>query len=328
MGEPAGIGGELTLAAWCLLRESGPAFFVIDDPDRLEALAAHLSIKCRIARIGHPHEATNCFTSALPVLPLRLVAPVTFGRPSVEHAAAVIEAIGIAVDFALNGHVSAIVTNPIQKVSLYQAGFPHPGHTEFLTALAAGEGEVAMMIAGPRLRVVPVTVHQPLREAIASLSVERIVGQAVAADAALRRDFGIAAPRLAIAGLNPHAGEGGALGTEEEDIVSPAIVRLQALGIKASGPWPPDALFTPRARANYDAAICLYHDQALIPAKALDVDAAVNVTLGLKIVRTSPDHGVALDIAGQGVADPSSLVAALQLAVDIAERRKSERHVA
>ncbi len=214
-----------------------------------------------------------------------------------------------------------MVTNPIHKKALYAAGFAFPGHTEFLAALAGSGVRPVMMLAIPGLRVVPVTVHLPLCEAIASLGTDMIVATAEAVDAALRRDFAIARPRLKVAGLNPHAGEEGSLGDEDVRLVAPAVAALQAAGIDAEGPVPPDALFTPRARAGYDAAVCLYHDQALIPLKALDVDHGVNITLGLPFVRTSPDHGTALDIAGTGVASPTSLMAALTTAAELARNR-------
>jgi 4-hydroxythreonine-4-phosphate dehydrogenase len=204
---------------------------------------------------------------------------------------------------------------------LYGAGFAYPGHTEFLAALTGVPGQEIMMLASPLLRVVPVTVHVSLRDALESLRTAAIVAAARTTHGALRRDFGIDRPRLAIAGLNPHAGEQGALGGEEGTIIVPAIAALRAEGIEVSGPWPPDTMFTAAARARYDAAICMYHDQALIPLKTLDMDHGVNVTLGLPIVRTSPDHGTAYDIAGQGIADPTSLIAAIELAGVLAARR-------
>jgi 4-hydroxythreonine-4-phosphate dehydrogenase len=214
-----------------------------------------------------------------------------------------------------------MVTNPINKAALYQAGFHYPGHTEFLAALTGATGQQIMMLASPLLKVVPVTVHASLRASIAMLTTGMIVEAARTTAAALARDFGIAAPRLAIAGLNPHAGEQGALGDEETTLIQPAVDTLRAEGIDVSGPWPPDTMFTAAARARYDVAVCMYHDQALIPLKTLDMDHGVNVTLGLPIVRTSPDHGTAYDIAGKGIADPSSLIAAIELAAALSERR-------
>jgi 4-hydroxythreonine-4-phosphate dehydrogenase len=223
----------------------------------------------------------------------------------------------------LAGAVGGVVTNPISKAVLYAAGFPHPGHTEFLGVLTGAVP--VMMLASPMLRVVPVTVHVSLQQALQSLTTERIVAVSRITASALARDFGVKRPRLAIAGLNPHAGEGGALGVEEANLISPAMAILRNDGVDVSGPWPPDTMFTPAARARYDAAICMYHDQALIPLKTLDMAHGVNVTLGLPIIRTSPDHGTAFDIAGTGQADPASLLAALNLAADISEyRNKTE----
>ncbi|MDZ3835760.1 MAG: 4-hydroxythreonine-4-phosphate dehydrogenase PdxA [Rhodospirillales bacterium] len=321
MGEPAGIGGEITLLAW-LGREAGlPCFFMIDDADRLERLAASLGLSVPIRRIGQPADAASAIAGALPVLHRPLPRPPVPGRLDPANAKAVIAAIEEAVTLVRGGEAAAVVTNPIHKKALYGAGFAFPGHTEFLADLAGGDARAVMMLAIPGLRVVPVTVHLPLRQAIASLDAAMIRTAAEAVDAALRRDFAIARPRLKVAGLNPHAGEDGALGEEDAAIVAPAAAALRAAGIDAEGPVPPDALFTPRAREGYDAAICLYHDQALIPLKALDVDHGVNITLGLPFVRTSPDHGTALDIAGAGIASPSSLMAALTTAADLARNR-------
>jgi 4-hydroxythreonine-4-phosphate dehydrogenase len=321
MGEPAGIGGEITLMAW-LRRDPGlPPFFVIDDADRLTGLAASLALPVPVRRIERPADAAAVFAAALPVLHRPLARPAAAGRLDPANAACVVAAIEAAVRLVGTGDAAAVVTNPIHKKGLYAAGFAFPGHTEFLAALAGNGARAVMMLAIPGLRVVPVTVHVPLRAAIAGLDEAAIVANAVAVDAALRRDFGIPRPRLAVAGLNPHAGEEGALGDEDAAIVAPAVAALQKAGIHAHGPVPPDALFTPRARAGYDAAICLYHDQALIPLKALDVDHGVNITLGLPFVRTSPDHGTALDIAGSGTASPTSLMAALTTAAQLARNR-------
>ncbi|MGZ9032938.1 MAG: 4-hydroxythreonine-4-phosphate dehydrogenase PdxA [Rhodospirillales bacterium] len=321
MGEPAGIGGEITLMAW-LRREVGvPAFFVIDDADRLEGLGSSLGLPVPVRRIDAPADAAAVFADALPVLHRSLARPVVPGRLDPANARRVIAAIEEAVTLIRAGEAAAVVTNPIHKKALYATGFAFPGHTEFLAALAGRGARAVMMLAIPGLRVVPVTVHAPLREAIAALDAATIIDRAEAAHAALRRDFAIARPRLKVAGLNPHAGEDGALGEEEAAIIAPAVAALRSAGIDADGPVPPDALFTPRARELYDAAICLYHDQALIPLKALDVDHGVNITLGLPFVRTSPDHGTALDIAGTGIATPTSLMAALTTAADLARNR-------
>jgi 4-hydroxythreonine-4-phosphate dehydrogenase len=313
LGEPAGIGPEITLAAWRAVRAAGPAFFLIGDPALLPGAP--------VARIAAPEEAAAAFPDALPVLPLPLAAPVTPGRLDPANAPAVIASIERAVGFAKAGRAGGVVTNPIQKSVLTAIGFPHPGHTEFLGELAGLGQPPVMMLACPGLRVVPVTVHLALRRAAAELTTEAIVTQGRITAEALRRDFGLAAPRLVVAGLNPHAGEAGTMGREDIEIVAPAVAALQAAGIAARGPLPADTLFTPRARATYDCALCMYHDQALIPVKTLDMDGGVNVTLGLSIVRTSPDHGTALDIAGKGLADPGSLIAALRVAGEMARMR-------
>ncbi len=321
MGEPAGVGGELTLAAWRRLREARIRFFAIDDADRLASLAAALNWSVPVRRIGDPGEASAVFAEALPVLHQPLAREPRPGHPDPANAPAVMAAIGTAVTLARAGTAGAVVTNPIHKKALYDAGFSFPGHTEFLAALAGSGTEPVMMLAGPSLRVVPVTIHVSLRRALETLSRDEIVRVARVAAKALRDDFGIDRPRLAVAGVNPHAGEDGALGDEDQRIVAPAIAALVEAGVDATGPVPPDALFTPQARRRYDAAVCMYHDQGLIPLKALDFDRGVNVTLGLPFVRTSPDHGTAFDIAGTGVAAPDSLIAALTLAADIAARR-------
>src|SRR6185369_1047408 len=311
MGEPAGIGGELSLRAWLARHNDGPAFFVLDDARRLSALARRFHLDVPVQAIDHPSNAAKVFAKALPVLQLDLAHAAELGKPSPNTANAVIDSIRRAVALTQSGDAGAVVTNPIQKSVLYSAGFGFPGHTEFLLDLAGGpqNGHSAiMMLASPELRVVPVSVHLPLRQVIAELSADAIVAASLVCHAALRRDFGIASPRLAVAGLNPHAGEDGTLGDEEKRIVAPAIATLRAKGIDVSGPWVPDTMFHAGARARYDAAICLYHDQALIPLKTLDFHGGVNVTLGLPFVRTSPDHGTALDIATQGKADPSSLL--------------------
>lgn len=323
MGEPAGVGGEIVLAAWARLRSSGRPFFVIDDIERLRRLAERIGLAVPLVAIGSTDEAMARFHAALPVLAVGGGVDATPGRLEAAHAGAVVRSIEMAVDFARKGAAGGIVTNPIQKSTLYDAGFKYPGHTEFLGALAGRGQAPVMMLACPELRVVPVTVHQSLASAVADLSTAAIIEQATITADALRRDFGITAPRLAMAGLNPHAGEGGAMGREEAVIIQPAIDALRAAGLSVAGPLPPDTMFTPRARPTYDVAICMYHDQALIPLKALDIDGGVNVTLGLEIVRTSPDHGTALDIAGSGKAHPGSLIAALAMAAEIAARRSA-----
>ncbi|HEX3994344.1 MAG TPA: 4-hydroxythreonine-4-phosphate dehydrogenase PdxA [Acetobacteraceae bacterium] len=319
MGDPAGIGGEITLRAW--LTHPGMNFVALDDPERLAGVAKALGLDVPIRVVEHASDAATVYQHSLPVLPVRLAEPANPGHPNPANAASVVTSIERATALCLAGEACAVVTNPINKAALYQAGFHYPGHTEFLAALTGAVGQQIMMLVSPHLRVVPVTVHASLRASIAMLTTRMIVDAARTTATALQRDFGLVQPRLAIAGLNPHAGEQGALGNEETTLIQPAIDALRAEGIDVAGPWPPDTMFTPTARQRYDVAICMYHDQALIPLKTLDMDHGVNVTLGLPIVRTSPDHGTAYDIAGKGVADPSSLLAALTLAAELASRR-------
>ncbi len=312
MGDPAGIAPEITFGAWYALRDSGPNFVALADPD---LLAAYGPI--------HVVDHANCagFAHALPVLPIRLGTPAIAGRPDAANAPSITESIRVATHLAQHGQVRGMVTNPITKNTLTACGIAHSGHTGYIADLLGVAGEEVMMLASPYLRVVPVTVHVSLRHALAQLNTAAIVTAAITTHEALIRDFAIFNPRLAIAGLNPHAGENGLMGQEEADIIAPAIAILRAGGINATGPYPPDTLFIASMRATYDAAICMYHDQALIPLKTLDMAGGVNVTLGLPIVRTSPDHGTAFDIAGKGVADPASLIAALKLADTIAHNR-------
>lgn len=319
MGEPAGIGGEITLLAWQRRREAGLApFFVIDDPERLSRLAAQLGWEVPVQAIDGAGAAAAVFAEALPVLPLPRPVASQPGHLDPANAEAVLEAIRQGVALTLEGVASGLVTNPIHKQVLMEAGFKHPGHTEYLAELCASEQPPVMMLACTELRVVPVTVHLPLRRVPEVLTSERIVEAGRITARALQRHFGIAAPRLAVAGLNPHAGEGGQLGGEDEAVIAPAVRRLQEDGIAAFGPAPADTLFHAAARRGYDAALCMYHDQALIPIKTIDFEGGVNVTLGLPIIRTSPDHGTALDIAGQGKASPASLEAALKMAAQMA----------
>ena len=322
MGEPAGIGGEILLKAWASRGDfrSHP-FFAVDDPDRLGALAVGLGLDVGIAVIDDPAEAPDQFGQALPVIPNPLAKPAQIGAPDAANTNAVVTSIRRAVAFAQSGSASAVVTNPIHKGVLYRGGFKAPGHTEFLGELTASAP--VMMLACPGLRVVPVSIHVPLAAAVAGLSTEKIVATGEACARALARDFGIAAPRLAVAGLNPHAGEAGALGDEDAAIIAPAVERLRGAGIDASGPHSPDAMFHDEARQTYDLALCMYHDQALIPVKTLNFRQSINVTLGLPIIRTSPGHGVALDIAGSGRAHAESMVAALGAAGEIAHARRS-----
>ena len=323
MGEPAGIGGEIALKAWLRRGEGLPAFAAVDDPTRLEEIARLLRLDVKVRVIAAVREAGGVFSEALPVLPQTLAAPAVPGRPSAATAIAVIGSIERAARLALAGEAAAIVTNPIQKKPLYDAGFAHPGHTEFLGALAELEAPPAMMLAAEELRVVPVTIHRPLAEVPKVLTTAEILRIGMITAAALKRDFGVARPRLAVAGLNPHAGEAGSMGDEDETIVAPAVDALRSAGIDAAGPLPADTMFHAAARARYDAALCMYHDQALIPIKTLAFDRAVNVTLGLPFIRTSPDHGTALDIAGKGIASAESLIAALKMAAAMAVCRQA-----
>jgi 4-hydroxythreonine-4-phosphate dehydrogenase len=324
MGEPAGIGPELTLKAWMLREErSVPAFAVLGDPDQLSALARTLNLAVPIAVTG-PERAHELFPLALPVVPLEMAVVAEAGQPNAADAPAVIESIRRAVQLTMDGETAAVVTNPIAKAPLLRVGFPHPGHTDYLGVLAEQHSgraaQPVMMLWCEELAVVPVTVHIPLGAVVEALTAERIVetGRIVAHD--LQERFGIRHPRLAVTGLNPHAGEDGAIGREEIEVIAPAIARLVAEGIDARGPFPADTMFHAAARETYDAAIAMYHDQALIPIKTLAFDRGVNVTLGLPFIRTSPDHGTAFDIAGRGTADPSSLIEALKLARRLADR--------
>ncbi|MCY4192266.1 MAG: 4-hydroxythreonine-4-phosphate dehydrogenase PdxA [Rhodospirillaceae bacterium] len=323
MGEPAGIGGELALKAWLALRADDTLpvrpFLVIDDPLRLERLADLPGCAAPIVPIRAPADCFDAFDAGLPVLPLSAPVDVESGNPLSSSAPAVLESIDAAIDLAKDSQIAAVVTNPIQKAPLIESGFGFPGHTEYLQHRASAKSAVMMLVA-PMLRVALVTIHLPLSAVPGALTTERIVATGQVAADALQRDFGIAAPRLAVAGLNPHAGEAGTLGHEDALIIQPAIKTLRSAGITATGPHPADTLFRPAARKTYDAAICMYHDQGLAPLKAIHFDA-VNVTLGLPFIRTSPDHGTALDLAGTGRASPVSLIAALRLAAAMAARR-------
>lgn len=318
LGEPAGIGPDLTIAIWLKRTELAlPPFYLIGDAKFLTRRASALGVKLPIAEVT-PREAVSAFASALPVVDAGVPVTAAPGHPDESSAPAAIAAIRRAVADVFTGHASAVVTNPVAKNVLYRSGFAEPGHTEFLAKLASEAVRrplhPVMMLWAPELAVVPVTIHLPLVEAPQALSTDLIIetGRIVARD--LRERFRIAKPRLAVAGLNPHAGEDGAMGSEDKAIVAPAVRALVAEGIDARGPLPADSMFHAAARASYDVALCMYHDQALIPVKTLAFDHAVNVTLGLPFVRTSPDHGTAFDIAGTGRADPSSLIAALKLA--------------
>jgi 4-hydroxythreonine-4-phosphate dehydrogenase len=320
-GEPAGIGPDITIKAWLRRHELKlPAFYLLGDRDALSRRAKALGLKVEIADIG-AEDASVAFEHALPVVATGHAASALPGQPDHSSAGAAIASIRQAVSDVIAGRADAVVTNPIAKSVLYRAGFTHPGHTEFLAELAAGGGQApqpVMMLWSPALAVVPVTIHLSLRDAITQLSRDGIVTTARIVAAELKSRFGIARPRIAISGLNPHAGEDGSLGTEDQTTVAPAVEILRGDGIDVRGPLPADTMFHEAARQSYDCAICMYHDQALIPIKTLAFDDAVNVTLGLPFIRTSPDHGTAFDIAGTGKANPSSLIAALRLAARMA----------
>lgn len=323
MGEPAGVGADLTLAAWKNRdAESLPAFFALDDPNHLAQRAAILGLDVPIKTIDQPSEAPTCFADALPVLPVRLAASVEVGTLDVRNAPAVLDSIRQAVAHCQSGEAGAVVTNPIHKSVLLDAGFKHPGHTEFLAELAGPGHQSVMMLSCPELRVVPITVHVSLRDAVDQLSTELIVARARITAEALTHNFGITNPRLAFSGLNPHAGEDGKMGREEIDIIAPAVDQLTAEGIHCIGPLSADTMFHAEARATYDAALCMYHDQALIPIKTLDFYGGVNITLGLPFIRTSPDHGTALGIAGTGQANSESFLSAIRYAGQMRAQRQ------
>jgi 4-hydroxythreonine-4-phosphate dehydrogenase len=324
IGEPAGIGPDITLMAWLKRRtHSLSPFYVIADAKFLAERGRALGLDVSVTE-AEPGDASSLFDRSLPVVPLKLAMTAKPGRPDNTSGPAAIAAIRHAVADVLRGDCAAIVTNPVAKNVLYGSGFTDPGHTEFLAKLAqeaAGkQARPVMMLWSPNLAVVPVTIHIPLKDVPRHLNTTLIVetGRIVARELAAR--FGIKKPRLAFSGLNPHAGESGSIGTEERDIILPAITQLSSEGIDVRGPLPADTMFHEGARASYDVALCMYHDQALIPVKMLAFDSAVNVTLGLPFVRTSPDHGTAFDIAGSGRADPGSLIAAIQLAARLTQR--------
>jgi 4-hydroxythreonine-4-phosphate dehydrogenase len=329
MGEPAGIGPDITFGAWRRRAELDlPPFYLLADPKFIAVRAGRIAPDVAISVI-EPSATAATFASALPVVDIGVPVTAEPGHPDRSSAPAAIAAIRRAVADVTDGAAAAIVTNPIAKNVLYASGFAEPGHTEYLAKLAEeATGNAAlpvMMLWSPELAVVPVTIHLPLREVTSKLTADLVVqtGRITAHD--LRERFGIARPRLAVAGLNPHAGEHGTLGDEDLALVRPAVERLKAEGIDARGPLPADSLFHQAARASYDVALAMYHDQALIPIKTLAFDHAVNVTLGLPFVRTSPDHGTAFDIAGSGRADPGSLIAALKLAARLSGISESRR---
>lgn len=324
IGDPAGIGPELIAELWLAhAKEKGAPFFVIGGEEILQQICVTLSGAGRsyIATIDDPSEAAGVFADYLPVLPAQ---PCGYrpGKPTEEGAALALHSLAEATRFALTGQATGMVTAPVSKTQLATVGFEYPGQTEFLAAACGlAMDEAVMMLAGPQLRTIPLTVHCALADVPGLISQDLIVHKAMIAANALQSDFGIADPRIAVTGLNPHAGEDGKFGREERDIIAPAIETLRAKGIHATGPHPADALFAPHARSGYDVALCMYHDQALVPVKALDFDAGVNVTLGLPIIRTSPDHGTAFDIAGKGAANVGAMAAAVKMAGECAMLR-------
>ncbi len=318
MGDPAGIGPEIIAKAWdARLAEKLPPFFAVGDPRAIESVW-----QGPVERIGDPNEAAALFDRALPVLYIQDAGEITPGVPDTDGARCSLSALELAVGLARSGTAGALVTGPVSKAQLYGIGFIDPGQTEFVAERCGIARENAvMMLAGPTLRVVPMTTHIPLSAVPAALTIDLVVARGRATARGLTRNFGIEAPRLAFAGLNPHAGESGSIGREEIDVLMPAIELLREEGIDCTGPIPADAMFHDSARARYDVAMCCYHDQALIPLKLLHFDDGVNVTLGLPIVRTSPDHGTAFDIAGKGLARPGAMIAAIRLAAESVARR-------
>lgn len=321
LGDPAGIGPEIAVKAWLARESEGlPPFFAVGDIRSVAAIW-----KGPVERIASPAEAGAVFGRALPLLSVEDGGEIFPGEPNLEGARCSLDSLEVATGLTRSGAASALVTGPVSKAQLYAIGFVHPGQTEFVAERCGIAPEnVVMMLAGPDLRVVPVTTHMPLRRVFESLSIDVIVAKARTTARSLQRNFGIAKPRLAFAGINPHAGEGGALGTEEVDLLAPAIAMLREEGVDAVGPLAADTMFHGRARANYDAAICLYHDQALIPLKTLYFDQGVNMTLGIPIIRTAPDHGTAFAIAGRDEANPGAIISAIRLAAQAVTRRKAE----
>ncbi|BBC72570.1 4-hydroxythreonine-4-phosphate dehydrogenase [Altererythrobacter sp. B11] len=322
LGDPAGIGPELACAAWAARAEHGlPPFLVTHGAGLLREAAARRGLDVPVARIAAPEDAAQVFATALPVLGDADLA-YRPGEPDEDGARLALASLTEATALAVSGAAAAVVTGPIAKSELAKIGFAHPGQTEFMAASCGmAPEEAVMMLAGPQLRTVPLTVHCPLSEVPGRITMELILRRVRVVDGAMRRDFALAAPRIALCGLNPHAGENGRMGREEIEVIAPAIAALRAEGIEATGPHPADSLFAPHARGSYDVAVAMYHDQALVPLKALDFDAGVNMTLGLPIIRTSPDHGTAFAIAGTGAANPGATIAAIRMAAEAAVRR-------
>ena len=327
LGDPAGIGPDITLLAWTArTQEAIPPFVLVGDAGVLAERARTLGLTVPLAEISEPGAAAGLFPRALPVLPVASAGPVVAGRPDQAAVPAITQSIESAVCLVQHGAASAVVTNPIAKAVLYGAGFPFPGHTEFLAALASAEERplhAVMMLASPMLKVVPVTIHVPLKDVPLLLTEDLVLATIEITARDLGRYFGVERPRLAVSGLNPHAGEDGGLGREEIDIIGPAVEVARAKGLNVTGPHPADTLFHAGARATYDAAICMYHDQALVPFKTLAFEEGVNATLGLPFIRTSPDHGTAFAIAGIGKANPRSLIEALRLAAAMREKAEA-----
>jgi len=330
-GDPAGIGLEIALKAWVRRHELNlPSFFLIADLQQVEARAKWLGLSVPLV-LRRQAVDFSIFDENLVIEPLQLmVADCQPGQPSPTHASGIIEAIERGATLVMQGAASALVTCPIAKKPLYEAGFSFPGHTEFLSYLAeritGQRSRPVMMLAGDELRTVPITIHIALREVAKQLTSDMIVETALIVVRDLQRYFALEHPRLVVAGLNPHAGEQGSMGGEDEAVVRPAVRRLGAMGLDVMGPLPADTMFHAGARKNYDVALCMYHDQALIPVKTIDFETSVNVTLGLPFIRTSPDHGTAFDIAAKAQARPDSLIAALKLARQMVENREKTRH--
>ncbi len=318
MGDPAGIGPEVVAKAWALRAlHDLPPFFAVGDVRAIEKVWDG-----PVERVSAPSDALALFGTALPVLSIQDAGDINPGHPDVDGARCALHALELAVGLTRSGAAGALVTGPVSKAQLYHIGFTDPGQTEFVAERCGISREnTVMMLAGPSLRVVPITTHLPLNDVSAMLTIDLIVAKARVTARGLTRNFGIENPRLALAGFNPHAGEQGSMGREEIDILMPAVALLREEGIDIVGPLAADTMFHPRARARYDAALCCYHDQALIPLKTLHFDDGVNMTLGLPIVRTSPDHGTAFDIAGKDLAQPGATIAAIQLAASAAARR-------
>lgn len=318
MGDPAGVGPEIIAKAWdARIERALPRFVAVGDIRAIERVW-----NGPIARVGTLAEAERAFATALPVLAVDDEGEIVPGSPDAEGARCALDSLEVAFGVARSGGAGALVTGPVSKAQLYDIGFTHPGQTEFVAERSGIARENAvMLLAGPTLRVVPITTHVPLADVSRLLTIEVIVAKAQATARGLTRNFGIERPRLAFAGFNPHAGEGGAIGREEIDLIAPAIAQLRDEGIDATGPFAADTMFHPRARATYDVAMCCYHDQALVPLKTLHFDDGVNMTLGLPIVRTSPDHGTAFAIAGQNRANPGAMIAAIAMAGEAAGRR-------